>query len=209
MVFMRFILILSLSIEIIGNVYSQSHQNIQSTKATTIINHKVLLDSIIDFLLLNRVEGYWLNHHYSKDRKIYSNHFISAGCCNYGFISIDTLNLAIRFNTIGTTGSGGFAPYFQETFYFQNFDTFYWSKGNGNVNILHLLGFVEFGKEHNYIVEVEEWNGNWGSEDRIIDFPDYSIKYYREYKIVFTADSVTDKIKDKLSSWLNELKTWQ
>jgi hypothetical protein len=72
---------------------------------------------------------------------------------------------------------------------------------------LYLSGLKQHNKEHKYIVEVEEYNGNWGSEDRIYGFPDLSIKYFREYIIVFATNRITDKDKDKLSNWLNELKT--
>jgi hypothetical protein len=206
---MKKLLLLSVIFVIYSNSYSQANQN---SKAPNRLSSKVLLDSICNYLLLSSTDAHQGAHGgshgwYSEDRKIFSNNLIDSGRrINYGFISIDTLNLAIRFNATGTSGSGGFAPYVQETFYFQNFDTLDWSEGNVDDNKLYLSGIKEHNKEHRYIVEVEVYNGSWGSEDRIYGFPDFSIKYYREYIIVFATNRITDKDKDKLSNWLNELK---
>ena len=205
---MKKLLLLSVIFVISNFSYSQTNQNNQYSKAPNGLSSKVLLDSISNYLLSSGTDAHqWSHGWYSVDRKIFSNNLIDNGSSfNYGFISIDTLNFAIRFNTTGTTGSGGFAPYVQETFYFKNFDTLAWSKGSIDDNKLYLSGFKQHNKEHKYIVEVEEYNGNWGSEDRIYGFPDFSIKYYSEYIIVFSTNRITDKDKDKLSNWLNELK---
>lgn len=203
------LLLLSAIFVICNNTNGQTNQNNQTSKEPNRLSSKVLLDSISNYLLLSGSDAYQGSHGwYSVDRKIFSNKLIDGGSSfNYGFISIDTLNFVIRFNITGTTGSGGFAPYVQETFYFKNFDTLAWIKGTIDYNKFYLTGLKPHNKEHKYVVEVEEYNGNMGSEDRIDGFPEFSIKYYSEYIIVFGTNRITDKDKEKLSNWLNELKT--
>lgn len=202
---MKKLYLISVIFVICSNSYSQANQN---SNGANRLSSKVLLDSISNYLRLSGTDAFQGSHGwYSEDRKIFSNNLIDSGSAfNNGFISIDTLNLAIRFNITGTTGSGGFAPYVQETFYFQNFDTLDWNEGTVDDNELFLSGFNHHNKEHKYIVEVEVYNGNWGSEDRINGFPDFSIKYYNDYILVFATNRITGKDKDKLANWLNELK---
>jgi len=202
-------LLLLISLFVLYNkVDGQTHQIDYKTKSQTKVSRKVLLDSICNYLLIsNSVAN---RHWYSVDRKIFSNHLTDKGSSfNYGYISIDTLNLSIRFNNTGTTGSGGFAPYIQQTFYFQDFSSLYWSENNKTNQILNIISTYDNcgGSNNKPIAEFEETSGCKDSEDRIVSMPDYTKSWFSEYKVIYNKDELTDEVKNKLSDWFNELKT--
>lgn len=187
------------------NTLEKSYQNNYEANALNKISIKVLLDSICNYLLIsNSVKN---THSYSADRKIFSNILIDKGSSNYGYISIDTINKSIRFNYTGTSGSGGFAPYIQQTFYLQDFSSLYWSEGNEKNQILHLTSsYDNCNGNSKPIAEFEEKSGCNGSEDKIVSMPDYTRNLYSERELVFNIDKLTEEVKSKLSNWFNELK---
>jgi len=187
------------------NTLEKTYQNNYETNALNKISIKVLLDSICNYLLIsNSIKN---SYYYSADRKIFSNKLIDKGGMNSGFISIDTLNKSIRFNYTGTTGSGGFAPYIQQTFYFQDLSSFYWNEKNEKIKNLHLISsYDNCNGNFKPIAEFEEESGCKGSEDKIVSMPDYTRNLYSERELVFNIDKLTEEVKSKLSNWFNELK---
>lgn len=185
-----------------GQVYQNNHK----TKSLNKLSNKVLIDSICNYLLIsNSVANVGM---YGVDRKIFSNQLIDKGGFNYGYISIDTLNKSIRFNYTGTSGSGGFAPYIQQTLYLQDLSSLYWSENDKENETLHLISSYDDFCNGNYkpIAEFEETSGCKGSEDRMVSMPDYTRSWFSEYKLVFNKYEMTDKVKNKLLNWFNELK---
>jgi len=203
---MKKLLLLLVMFGLYNKVDGQTYQNNYQTKSINKVSNKVLLDSICNYLLISKSvsNAGW----YSVNRKIFSNQLIDQGGMNCGYISIDTLNKSIRFNYTGTSGSGGFAPYVQQTFYFQDFSSFYWNEENEKNKTLHLIStYNNCNGNFKPIAEFEEERGCKDSEDRIISMPDYTRSLYSEYEVVFNNDKVTEEVKNKLSNWFNELKT--
>ena len=203
---MKKLLLLLFLFGLINKIYCQSNQNNYTIKSLNKVSNKVLLDSICNYLLTsNSVKN---SYYYSADRKIFSNQLIDKGGMNYGYISIDTLNLTVRFNYTGTAGSGGFAPYIQQTFYLQDFSSLYWSEENDKKQILHLISnYDNCNGKYKPIAEFEESSGCRNSEDRGTNMPDYTRSWFSEYKVVFNKENMTNDYKNKLSNWFNEFKT--
>lgn len=177
-----------------------------STISLNDISNKVLLDSICNYLLISNINEQW----YPADRKIFTNKLMDSltlgGCgMNIGCTSIDTLNLSIRFHYTGMTGSGGFAPFIQKTFFFRDFVNMKWKDGNNeNEKILNILSeYNELFGNHKYVVLFEQMNGAVGSEDRILNYPEYSLKYYSDYNVVF--QTITNKDITILNNLLNRM----
>ena len=186
--------------------YSQTNQNNLTTKSTNRLSNKVLLDSISNYLLIsNSIKN---NYYYAADRKLFSNQLIEGGSFNYGQISIDTLRLSFRFNYTGTTGSGGFAPYIQQTFYLQDLSSLYWSEEINEKQILQIISTYDNCKGNfKPIAEFEKSSGCNQSEDKVNDIPDYTRSLFSEYEVVFNKNKLTEETKYKLLDWLNELKS--
>lgn len=202
---MKKILIILVLFGLYNKVDGQTYQNNDQTKSLNKVSNKVLIDSICNYLLISKsVSNAGM---YAVNRKIFSNQLIDKGGMNYGYISIDTLNKSIRFNYTGTTGSGGFAPYIQQTFYFQDLSSFYWNEKNDKHIILHLIStYNNCNGNFKPIAEIEEESGCKDSEDRIVSMPDYTRNLYSEYEFVFDKGGITKDVKNKLSNYLNELK---
>jgi hypothetical protein len=203
---MKKLLLLFFLFGLINKIYSQTYQNNSQIKSLNKLSNKVLLDSICNYLLISKSVAN--SYYYSADRKIFSNQLIDQRGFNYGQISIDTLSLSIRFNYTGTTGSGGFAPYIQQTFYLQDFSSLYWSEENDKKQILHLIStYDNCSGNYKPIAEFEKSSGCRNSEDRVTNMPDYTRNWFSEYEVVFNKENMTNEYKIKLSNWFNEFKT--
>lgn len=200
---MKKLILLIFFFGLINKTYCQNYQ-INSLKK---VSSRVLLDSICNYLLLSKsVKN---NYYYSADGKIFSNQLIDKGGMNSGYISIDTLGLTIRFNYTGTSGSGGFSPYIQQTFYFQDFASFDWKEKNDNNIILHLESTYDNCKGNQKPIaefEITE-DCRYGESPASSEIPDYTTSWFHEKELVYNKDKMTDVNKDKLSNWLNEIKT--
>jgi hypothetical protein len=184
----------------------------QSKKLSSDINlnnhlsKKALLDSICTKIWSTYHFNFGVNMYSGKEREFSNSQDNSKQVgFNNGSIKIDTSNNSIRFKYTGTMGSGGFAPYFQRTFYFKNFTTFDWKDDIDNKNIIKLVLYssydydFEMGKP---ILEIERISGKGEEKD---SGPDYDIQRYSEYALLFDKNNFSIKDIGSLSIWLNAL----
>ena len=163
-----------------------------------------LLDSITYILTKTvNIDGKF----YSSKNVIFTDHLIDTiNGYNQGFVSVDTINLTIRFHFRGTTGSFGFAPYFQLTFYLKAAKSIKWINNippelivHSNYNCCRSLDGDNFP-----LMMYEKCNGCIGSEDKEGGIPDFTTELNSEYSIKFREDlSLIEK--DKISNWFYEL----
>lgn len=186
--------------------YNQTFENKKNTNTPKMLSNKVLLDSVCNYLLIS--ENISNLDYYSKNRMIFSNQLIAAGGYNSGYISIDTVNLSIRFNYTGTTGSGGFAPYIQQTIYFQDLFSINWIQDSNNNSKMTIKSNYDFcGGTFKPIAELEESGGCSQSSDKVYKNPDYTKRLFSSFELEFSKTKLTAEAKSKMFNWLDEIRT--